>query len=46
MGIGTLLFQWREWVLDLPQWYVITLRHGPVRQLKKDTHYVLDNIHF
>jgi len=46
MGIGTLLFQWREWVLDLPQWYVITIRHGPVRQLKKDIHYILDDIHF
>jgi len=46
MGIGTLIFQWREWFLDLPQWYVIATRHGPVRQLKKDIHYILDDVHF
>ena len=46
MGIGTLIFQWREGILNLPQWYVITIRHGPLRQLKKDIHYILDDIHF
>ena len=46
MGIGALIFQWEEWVYDLPQWYVITIRHGPVRKLKKNIHYILDDIHF
>jgi len=46
LGIGALIFQWEEWVNDLPQWYVITIRHGPVRKLKKNIHYILDDIHF
>jgi len=46
MGIGTLTLQWREWVRILPQWYVITIRHGPLGQLKKDIHCILDDIHF
>jgi len=46
LGIGALTFQWEEWIHDLPQWYVITIRHGPVRKLKKSIYYILDDIHF
>ena len=46
MGIGELVFQWEEWAFGLPQWYVITIRHGPVRKLKKNIHYILDDTHF
>jgi len=45
MGIGALIFQWREWVFDLPQWCVITIKHGPIRQLKKYMQYILDDVH-
>jgi len=46
MGTGALILQSEEWALNLPQWYVITIIPGPVRQLKKDLHYILDDIHF
>ena len=46
LGIGTLIFQWEERIHDLPQWYVITIKHGPLRKLKRNIHYILDDIHF
>jgi len=46
LGIEALIFQWEEWAYDLPQWYVITIKHGPVRKLKKNIHYIIDDTHF
>ena len=46
LGIGTLIFQWEEQVHDLPQWYVFTMKHGPLRKLNRKIHYILDDIPF